>query len=1535
MRRRHLVLLVSVFTLMVAVFVSAIIVGFGVGTDSGRDEVRAFVQQQLAGRVKGKIHLGKVSGGLLAGFSIDTFAIRDDNDSLLISTGRVTLAYDPRDLMDKRLLLRNVRVEHPYVRLRQYPEGDWNFQRILKSNRRGAPNVPGRSFGDYVMLDSVTVNDGTIIMTRPWQPDDTLRGAKRDSAIRRNLADTIREIRRVPNGFTHTYRWTDLDAFFPHMRLADPDSDRFGQEFVAERFRVDEQEPPFLFRNSRGVARRLGDSVWADVAHLELPGSKGRAKAKVWWGGGKPIQLDLHVHADTVSMSDISWIYPTLPSTGGGHSDIWIHNNPANLNGLAYALTRMDVHSVRSHLTGAMTFVTGGPVLEVRDVDLVAQPVNFDLMRQFAGGPFPEDWQGDLVGTVKGPGGPLTHFVVASSDFTFYDAHVRGAVSRFSGNGEVDILFPSLTKFHGFNVVAQSVDLRTIQYLFPSFLRLGGKVFGSATLDSSWLDVRFSHADLTHRNGPGEPTHLTGAGRVTWGEAFMTYDMALNAEPLSLTSVSRDYPLGLSGLLTGPVHFKGIVDDLQMNLDLRGSAGRITYNGRVDAYPLSVAAHGTGRIEGLDLSQLLGTVAMPSTSLTGAYELAIRGDTNDIATLTRTSSLALETSQWDGVAVFPSRIRAHFADRKAYVDQLRLESVAGTVAANGALGLDAGTVDSLSYSVVVDSLGGLRRYISPVTSTLPQGVAVSADSMAGTLAVQGVVTGSIRSLRTRGEISGANLYATRNNGRVLIGSFNLDDVTHAPTGTLALRLDTLQLGGIALDTIGATVRLGAGQTGSFTFGALEQNGVRIAATGDLSYPAAPAGALTALTLRTLSIATDGSAWTLAGPGTIQMRGRVTGIDSLVLRNGHGGRVAVGGQIPDSGAASFALTADSLPLADVASIMQVKTRLAGWSSVRVIGRGAFDAPILEARATLDGVTYGGLNIERAVATASYDARRADVALDLARHGRVTIHARGSLPMELRYFGARLTDDSLRATVRTDSAYFDIVEALIPGLHDATGRLVANLDMAGTWKHPDVTGEVRVENGEVTVNALGIRARGVQLEMALFGHSDSLSIRRATAWSGSSPADSVSLRGYVAYRELDNPYFGLTLQAHSFHALDLRTLARLDVSTESSGLRLRGPLRGATLTGGLIVDRGTIFLPDPELARKQYADLNSVDVTTTDVSADVLPEPPSTLIESLLLDGVRVTLGDEVWLRSNEANIKLGGTLNVQRSRDPRRQGLAIGSRDAGDTLTYRLALDGTLLAERGTYTLNLLYGFQRDFRVESGTVTFFGSSELPPELNIQAVHTVKRANSTDLRIVVRLRGSITNPSVTLESGESYQIATSDLVSYLIFGVQSFELSAQDTRTAQLAAQTLIPTGQAVLSNQLRGLIGSWSDYIQLRPGALDAQKFSAGQRSDAVLNFVYTTRVGSEIQLSDNVFMSVSAGLCQLNPSNQGTTNELLDFANGLSGQLQYRFSPTTSIKAGREPPASSLYCSKSGISGRAFVPTPSQWGFSLLKSWRF
>jgi translocation and assembly module TamB len=242
--------------------------------------------------------------------------------------------------------------------------------------------------------------------------------------------------------------------------------------------------------------------------------------------------------------------------------------------------------------------------------------VNFDLLRTLAGGPFSTDWQGDLIGYARGPGGRLTNFVVDESNIAWRDTHVRGAVSRFSGRGELDILYPAFTKFHGFDVNVASLDLRSILYLFPDFLRLGGTIAGTATLDSSWLDVRFSKADVTHRNGPGDPSRLTGSGRVTWGEEFMTYDLDMNAEPVSLTMLSRAYPLHLKGLLSGRVKAKGITDSLEIDADLQGEAGRITYRGLVDAYPLSVAAFGRGHAEGLNFAQLLDLPRPPQGWLT-------------------------------------------------------------------------------------------------------------------------------------------------------------------------------------------------------------------------------------------------------------------------------------------------------------------------------------------------------------------------------------------------------------------------------------------------------------------------------------------------------------------------------------------------------------------------------------------------------------------------------------------------------------------------------------------------------------------------------------------------------------------------------------------------------------------------------------------------------------------------------------------------------------------------------------------------------
>ena len=89
---------------------------------------------------------------------------------------------------------------------------------------------------------------------------------------------------------------------------------------------------------------------------------------------------------------------------------------------------------------------------------------------------------------------------------------------------------------------------------------------------------------------------------------------------------------------------------------------------------------------------------------------------------------------------------------------------------------------------------------------------------------------------------------------------------------------------------------------------------------------------------------------------------------------------------------------------------------------------------------------------------------------------------------------------------------------------------------------------------------------------------------------------------------------------------------------------------------------------------------------------------------------INVGDEVWLRSKEANIKLGGSLNVTRAREERDGGNASFDRDLLSDSTksaprYTLALSGSLSADRGTYLLDL-GPVQREFQVQRGTITFF-------------------------------------------------------------------------------------------------------------------------------------------------------------------------------------------------------------------------------------
>ena len=462
------------------VVLGVVVVGVGLvatRSDRGQQALREWVEARVAGSMHGRLHIGRVSGNWLTGVTIDSLEIRDDEDSLFVASGPIHVEYDPRDLVDRRLHFRRLDLTRPVVVLRQHENWTWNFKRMFSYAGPRQGNGPERGFGDFVVIDSTHVRDGSFRVTIPWHPDDSLHGARRDSAIRENLVRREHEIRRTREGFTQNYRWSNGYAAVPYMRIADPDSD--GKLFVIDTMHAAETMPPFTWRNVRGVVRLAGDSVWMTVPHFDLPGSTGHARGKVWWGSDLPVRYAVRVWGDSVSLRDVAWVYPTLPTTGGGTMVLDIENE-RDLRQLDYALSDLDVRTMKSRLRGSMTFETGGKVLAVHDVRMRAEPVDWDLLRQLNGKPFPADWQGKITGTVTARGGPLNHFMVDAADVTFADAHVPGAISKLRGHGELDILLPAFTAFHRFTAQADHMPRNPL--IGPtSGLPSGEKVNGPLT----------------------------------------------------------------------------------------------------------------------------------------------------------------------------------------------------------------------------------------------------------------------------------------------------------------------------------------------------------------------------------------------------------------------------------------------------------------------------------------------------------------------------------------------------------------------------------------------------------------------------------------------------------------------------------------------------------------------------------------------------------------------------------------------------------------------------------------------------------------------------------------------------------------------------------------------------------------------------------------------------------------------------------------------------------------------------------------------
>jgi translocation and assembly module TamB len=620
----------------------------------------------------------------------------------------------------------------------------------------------------------------------------------------------------------------------------------------------------------------------------------------------------------------------------------------------------------------------------------------------------------------------------------------------------------------------------------------------------------------------------------------------------------------------------------------------------------------------------------------------------------------------------------------------------------------------------------------------------------------------------------------------------------------------------------------------------------------------------AIGVDSLAVHLPGDAWVLERPAELTVTDSAATVSRLGLRSVYGaGKLSLEGDLPTRGRADAHLQLEAFPLVGVYALLERDTAGVGGTITATAGlSGTRASPVSSGSFSLSNGSFGEFHTPFVDGTFEYRERRLGAALHLWRSGQQILDVHAYLPLDLALepVARRQLPDTLSVRATADSVDLSVLEALTPTLQRVTGVFSADVGIAGTWDAPRLRGGLEIASAAATIPTLDVRYEDVNGRLTLAG--DTIAIQALSARSDRGRAD---FTGVVRLEQLTHPVLDLRITADQFRALDLKNNVAI---TASGRLALRGPVFGATLTGQAKVTSGVLYFAD--LVQKRIVNLDELaDTSLASLIAQqrLGPEFENVFLDSLRIDGLELEMGSDVWLRSNEANIQLAGSVRLTKQRD-------------------LYLVSGTLQAVRGTYRLKVGSVLSREFVVTDGTVRYFGTPDQDAALDISAKHVVhpvptqSQRNPEDITVVAHITGTLLVPKVSLEA-EKRELSQTELISYLLFGKSNVDLGGDQGGIADQRA--VVQSMLAVLSGEIEQTIVSGGvpvDYVEIRPGG--------GGQGAPLLG--WQLAVGR--QLGPKTFLVVNAGFCE--GRQVGVWNTL-----GLS--LQFRISPEWRTEASFEP----------------------------------
>jgi len=1401
---------------------------------------------ELSDRIfRGHLTIGEVSGNFLTRLSLRGVVLTDSSGAVVAEFPRLDVSYRLPNLLAGRFDFASLRAESPVIDLVRRRSGRMNYEEVL---HLGEGTGTGRP--PLIEFHNLEIHGGTLTLRLPWNPPSRVRAGARDSVLAAERAFPGRVIVEGAEGLEQVRRLDSLDLRLARLTISTPNRDPLSMVIDSLGARV--SDPGVRVQQVRGLARVHKDSLIFEITRGALPGSRFQGAGVVTFPQG-PLLLDFGVRFSALDLVDLRWISPDFPALHG-RADVVGKSQDADR--ATFDLTNLHLENDTTRIDGRLVVLTDvRRGLGVRGMDLMIERLDLEAARPYLD---TLPLRGSLTGRVAGTG--LLSNLQLSLDVQVTDIGVSGgATSSFAGEGRILTGNADGLTFRDFALAASDVDLRTVQLMTPT-VTLEGRARLSGTLDGPWRNVLFT-GEMWHRDGERPVSIVDGWVRLDTRTPVTAFDGDLRLDSLSFEGIRAGYPtLPSLGSITGQVRLAGTMERMDLDASVRGEIGDIRVVGPATVLPPRWGGDSL-RIDfrHLDLHALRGTG--PTSDLTGG--VLIVGTIDTLRAPDGSITGAIGPGRFDAFRIDTAEARVAVRDSTLLVDTLGVDWRGGRLEAVGSLGWVAPHEGQMELTVQLDSLQGLD---SLLVAKLELGPDSAGAELAGRGRLDFSLSGSLDSLTASGFADASDL-AFRG-GRLHSLSATFGWMGGARTSlSFTMLADTISFGRL----VTSNVRIGTvGWTDSLEWSGSFEGGEGASAGARGSYVAT--GAARTTTIDSMSMALTGHRWNLLAPVEIRLADSARSLSPVRLETADGsGAINMAGTIPGDRPGNLRLDAYGLDLRDVSGLFRGDTSgVSGFIGADLEVAGTRRAPVIQGTASLGDAVFGDFRSPFIQGILHYEDRRLEGNLSIWKTGQRILGVEVALPLDLALASVprRQIDGPLMIRARADSLDLGTLEAFTTRVRRMSGVMSADVRVAGTWEAPTLDGFLDIRNGRGSVPSLGVRYSSIVGHARFMGDSlalDSLLLRSAP--------DDGSLRasGSVRFRPLTNPVLDIRLLAADFLAADIRGFLTLN---GSGRMRLTGSFSSPTLTGGVTANSGALYFAD--LVTKDVVDLDDPEFRDLlDARFQRMLQRGYTtrnrFIDSLRVDNLTVRVGDAFWLRSNEANIQLGGEVRV-------------------DKLRREYRVDGRMDALRGNYTL-VIGPVRRDFKVQQGQVRFLGTPDLNADLNITAEHTVRPLDGTqDVPVIAKITGTLLEPKLELTSTILPPISETNLVSYLMFRRPASTL--QTTGGAPGDQQQALNLGLAYLSSAVtselqRALVTDLRvpvDYIELRPGTAGGAYGSST-----------ATQLAAGWQIGRKTFLTFSAGIC--------TTGGATSYKN-IGASFEYRFARGFRFLASFEPSAS-------------------------------